>query len=272
MAWIYTAILFLPTLVAANKQRFLQQNSLDAILNMGNYSSLLYGGNGRVPQTTDAYLGQLRFIWWGLLTKEQKEDVQSAMGVCKKEAHPSAHMLFAPLSMRAEPPGAVWYHQDEDAYHPVPSQSYVEVTHCAKDPGHGPCVPSNFGMWFYAAPGSGVSVNVGKTKDLGRISMAVPVDSKLKEYFNDPAGYDSLQLWHQDSSAREEWRHEIIFDSNKGVGKGWNECIPLNASFPGLQCGRAGFFVPFSEDYMPLQYLSNCKQVSEEATVPTITC
>ena len=62
--------------------------------------------------------------------------------------------------MIANPLDAMWVHQPAPS-EPYPSHSWVEVSHCAKPVGDsgwkaGP-------MWLYAAPGTGVSVNLGRT-------------------------------------------------------------------------------------------------------------
>jgi len=246
--------------------------SLDDILSGGNYSHILYGGPGLVPRTTDPYPEKLRFIWWRLLSEEQKSAVMATQGVCKWKAPTvtdcpgkgrPCRMLFSPLSNLAEPAGAVWYHAHD--WKPIPDHAYVEVSHCVKR-----CVrdkSASWGMWFYVAPGSGVSVNVGRTRVLTEVVVGGTAPSIVKELMR---GYDSMQLWHDDKYSP-EMRHEIVFSSDSGATKGWDECSSLNLSFPGLKCGSAGHLFDCPADHPPLKWFAKCKHVPPEARVPR-TC
>lgn len=77
--------------------------------------------------------------------------------------------------------GSAWVHQPGVAMTPFASHTWVEVSHCpaAAEAGGGPAGPAwkSSAMWLYAAAGSAVSVNIGRTLALG--SFEVPLRHPL---------------------------------------------------------------------------------------------
>ena len=245
---------------------------LDRILAGGNYSQKLYGGPGRVPRTTaPPGPGQLRFLWFGLLSPAQRAAVR-ALGICADASDAPTRALFAPLSRSNEPPGAVWRHADDATAMHVPSHGYVEVTHCARTRG---ARTRGGAMWFYAAAGSGVSVNVGRTKALPFVDgrRGLGTDDEIRDMLR-AEELDSVQFWHRDRSAPDEPRYEIAFNTAGGsLAAGWSEWDALNASFPLLKCGREPYLFDCPhEGHPPLRYLADCGAGREELAVATQAC
>lgn len=119
------------------------------------YSRALYGASGRVPSST------LRIVWLDLLPKAALEAI-ARVGACSKmnSGYPW-RPLFSAIDLVANPHNALWISREwEWLGLPVPNHSWVEVTHCALSGNNG----RQFGpMWLYAAAGSGVSIDVGRT-------------------------------------------------------------------------------------------------------------
>ena len=154
------------------------------------YSEELYGAPGRVD------IASLRLVWLSLLPDAARAVLARAGGVCKYDSGTPWRPFFAALDIFANPLDAMWlssdhhHHlqhrhrhrstgvaisgkegEDERAFaapssFPVANHSWIEVTHCSQGANAvgGRAHGWQFGpMWLYAAPGSGVSINVGRT-------------------------------------------------------------------------------------------------------------
>lgn len=140
----------------------------------GNYSQTLYGAPNRVP------LHALRVVWLDLLPSHSLKRL-SKVGMCKWEAKPPFQPFYFLQDMQASPVDAMWLSRDP-AEAPLASDMWVEVTHC---PSHRAtserrrveCQPlMNWKFrptWFYLAPGSGVSINLGRTVAVRSFEAAV---------------------------------------------------------------------------------------------------
>ena len=250
---------------------------LDAFLEglQSNYSMRLYGQAGLVPAT-------LRLVWLALLDPPSRQWIK-AIGVCHFSPMAPVMPFYAPLDLgAANPVDAIWVHNG--ALKPLANDSLVEITHCAQgwsrplashqfealchnSSRKRPLTPSqrrqcfvhvhrpwepllkNGLQWFYVAPGSGVSVNVGRTRAFDthleaeaflRNSLA-PQEASL---VTGPAechsakviplsvasGLDSVQIvWHTEHFSSEQ-RHELIM-----LHRG--ECASLGST-PTVRCGR----------------------------------
>ena len=124
-----------------------------------NYSEQLYGRKSAVVAET------LRVVWLSLLPPAALD----GMVACSQNPNPPLRPFFRPIGraaghhMATQPMHSVWIHQP-GPHEPVASHGWIEVTHCASR-GWGMMGPAWMlsGMWLYAAPGSGVSINVGRT-------------------------------------------------------------------------------------------------------------
>ena len=126
------------------------------------YSMQLYGA----PNMVD--IGSLRVVWLSLLPAAALHEIARSGGVCKYESGYPWRPFFTALDIFANPTDALWISWERAtlAGFPVRNHSWVEVTHCAQ--GHGRVGHTRYGwqfgpMWLYAAPGSGVSINVGRS-------------------------------------------------------------------------------------------------------------
>lgn len=119
----------------------------------GNYSEQLYAGAGRINPET------LRIIWLTLVPR----GALRGLTACKHNAKPPLQPFFRPISNAHanDPAMSMWVHQN-GPHEPIASHGWAEITHCP-GPKDGPTW-KGAAMWLYVAPGSGVSMNVGRTK------------------------------------------------------------------------------------------------------------
>ena len=140
------------------------------------YSSRLYGAPGRVD------LHSLRIVWLAMLPHAALRAI-GEVGVCRAEAKPPLQPFLTTIDLNANPRDAMWVDQHWSGEvadggagphggrnlgwllqsQPAANNSWVEVTHCPR-----PAVPGaprwkQCPMWLYAASGSGVSINLGRT-------------------------------------------------------------------------------------------------------------
>lgn len=128
----------------------------------GDYSTRLYGSPNMVE------FSSLRVVWLQLLPEGALQLIARMGGVCKYESGYPWRPFFMALDIFANPVDAMWVSWERAtlAGFPVANKSWVEVTHCSQ--GRGSVGKSKYAwqfgpMWLYAAPGSGVSINVGRT-------------------------------------------------------------------------------------------------------------
>ena len=125
------------------------------------YSDRLYGGRGLMPP-----LASLRILWLALLPEQAIRALSRVSPPCQLAARPPWRPLVSAVDVAfANPRDALWLYRPirREA---VPNGSWVEVTHCAdRRPLRLSGMPAwkYHPMWLYEAPGSGVSVNVGRT-------------------------------------------------------------------------------------------------------------
>ena len=140
----------------------------------GSYSRTLYGAEGRVP------LQELRLIWLDLLPRKSLE-LLSQVGMCKWEAKPPLQPFYFLQDMQSNPVDSMWLSR-APARTPLPSNTWVEVTHCpneraTKERRKVEAMPlmrwKHQPMWFYVAPGSGVSINLGRSVAVRTYETAV---------------------------------------------------------------------------------------------------
>lgn len=126
------------------------------------YSASLYGAPGRVDTAS------LRLLWLPLLPDAALRAIGRLGGLCKYDSGYPWRPLFTALDIFANPVDSVWisWEHKTHAGFPVANHSWIEVTHCGQ--GAHKVGQRNLGwqfgpMWLYAAPGSGVSINVGRS-------------------------------------------------------------------------------------------------------------
>jgi hypothetical protein len=135
------------------------------LLNASNYTSALYGPGGSLPPPP-----LLRVVWLHLMSGEAVAEL-SRVGVCMASPTPPERPFFSWIGMRENPWNAIWI-SHRFPRTTAPSHAWVEVTHCAlaQPPPTHVAMPTRMWpawkqqpMWLHAAPGSGVSINVGLT-------------------------------------------------------------------------------------------------------------
>ena len=139
--------------------------SLEADLSpflQGNYSRVLYRRAHAVRTS------ELRMIWLHLLPP-QALVVLARKGVCKvNTAEPSAPYYWGQSTHFGTPQDTIFIHHAR-LPRPLPSHSWAEVVHCpvAMQVGNmslsGKHTAAIMPLWAYILPGSGLSVNIGRT-------------------------------------------------------------------------------------------------------------
>ena len=220
------------------------------------YSRLLYGRPGMVR------LQELRVIFADLLPRGALR-AMAAVGVCKAEASPPFNPFYWGHDVYANPRNSIWVHR---TYGPQPlgNDTWVEISHCALTSGlRG---GSGYPLWAYAAPGSGISMNVGRTMIAASYNHATwllrqafpkhtvnamlantEVEAALSA--SPLAGLDSLQIVNHREYHTIEARHEIIFLHQR-------EHDLLTIHTPGVMCGRHPQLFACSE--RNLAHMTNC--------------
>ena len=241
-----------------------------APLLQGAYSVRLYGAAHRVP------LGTLRLVWLSLLADTSPEALAAvkAMGVCRYEPRPPRQPFYSHIDRDAgNPLDAMWVHQPRLPF--AQNNSWVEIVHCPKPPGKNErglrwmYLP----MWGYVAPGSGVSVNVGRTRVMPTFDALVHVLHKIfpgrlspadrnatgcageaAHVLRRPPGYegiDSLQADHTEGWAR-GLRREIVLIRPA-------ECTQLVPADAGVRCGRHPHLRQCAEEDLARMSVAACR-------------
>lgn len=135
-----------------------------SILSASNYSMALYGPGGTLPS-----LETLRIVWLPLLSRRAL-NLLAETGVCMSSPKLPDRPFFSWIGIKENPWDALWISRPYPRTQ-VPSSGWIEVTHCpltaplrtsAKVTHMWPAWKQQ-PMWLHAAPGSGVSINVGRT-------------------------------------------------------------------------------------------------------------
>mmetsp|Transcript_3769 Transcript_3769/g.12150 ORF Transcript_3769/g.12150 Transcript_3769/m.12150 type:complete len:205 (+) Transcript_3769:79-693(+) len=120
------------------------------------YSAALYGSAGRVP-------ANLRVVWPALLSESARLSLNGAVACASSSRLPPNALYFGDGAIQHQQT-ALWVYQPGDLPF-APSGSTVEVAHCAYSGARGgdDVRPSRSPMWFHVMPGSGITVEVGRT-------------------------------------------------------------------------------------------------------------
>ena len=145
-----------------------------------NYSIELYGAPGRTP------LNDLKLLYLSLLPVNVLSETISRLGICHLHSRYAIMPFYSPAYVGTaqtfsdpnsknigDAEDTVWVGRNVGGWResPAPNHSWVEVAHC------GTGLPRPFNLseaappwkrvlgpaWFYSAPGSGVSINLGRT-------------------------------------------------------------------------------------------------------------
>ena len=120
---------------------------------VANYSVLLYGAENR----TD--ISRLRVVWPALLSLAALASTRARCAAPDDERGGAHIFVHPPTNFLAR--NALWVHQPSARLAPPPADfEWAEVVHCRYD---GEGVSERTPMWFLAAPGSGLSLNVGRS-------------------------------------------------------------------------------------------------------------
>ena len=246
-----------------------QRPLLDDGALQGDYSVALYGRKDRVPRTG------LRLVWLSLLPQSALERL-ARVGICLWNAMLPSQPFFAPIDIgNANPRDSLWVTNLPTRSAAVPSYGWVEVTHCPQIPRrprgytNGQRHPAwKYGpAWLYVAPGSGVSINVGRTRVFPRYGMAIrwlarAVPGSFEHGSHSPkppdlnltagAGeLDSVQILENNEYFSREPRHEVIMLRMA-------EGARLEASHSSVRCGRYPDISQCSPDSAALARIGNC--------------
>lgn len=158
------------------------------------------------------------------------------------------------------PLDTVWIHRSRNAQ-PLPNHSWAEIVHCSA----GPAAATNYRgilypMWAYGAPGSGLSVNLGRTLVASSFEHAIVILHQIYgEVRADGNGtvptslstdlltrYDSIQIVKHLEYFSNEIRHEIVMLHRRE----YERIDGLSDLGAGFMCGRYPKLFPCRvEDY-----------------------
>ena len=280
----------------------LQRNSTSST----SYSVAVYGEAGLVPSHP-------RIVWLNLLPSDARAIV-ARVGLCTLQTESP----FRPLFTIPDAIGdgntldAAWIHHDNEdgtpfAARPLPSHSWVEVSHCpqkivpsfvdaatcdmlarrrplsnrqkyncimAREPRRWQWRAGN--LWLFAAAGSGVSVNIGRSRAFETYGQAQDFMMRRVVQVNrswttgcgaamlkrNPSGagasveLDSVQIVGRKESYSRELRHEIIMLRH-------SECEALTAAMPFVRCGRFPYLRRCSHGEKALKRIAHCGNAAE---------
>ena len=130
------------------------------------YSVALYGHAGQV--------GRDALVFWANLASDLNVSLNAfkQTGICTFQSEPPAHPFFIAHDVEVNQESLVWIRHPVP-HRPVPNHSWAEVTHCARTGLQG-------ALWAYYAPGSGMSLNVGRTLVLSGRYQANAILSSLQ--------------------------------------------------------------------------------------------
>ncbi len=205
------------------------------------YSRAIYGEEGRLP------LNDLKLIYLWLLSNESQRIIESEWGgLCFLESKWLFRPFFSPINIHFDVDNVAWVHQSVaiSFNHPVPNNTWEEVAHCKSCCNESACMQRPIGTqyaWFYHAPGSGISINVGRTVTLGFSDLLKALYSHLEagraQASSKPSSHalvDSYQVTGHHEFFSKERRHEIVL-------LGHTSCATMAdyAAAGVVRCGRS---------------------------------
>ncbi|KAL1499093.1 hypothetical protein AB1Y20_013607 [Prymnesium parvum] len=204
------------------------------------YSRAVYGGPNRLPP-----LASLKLVWLRLLSTPT---LLCLPPLCFFDVRDSRSPLIARHSYLYEPADAMWV---QSAVVPLESHAWAEVTHCTEEGESRLDDGWERGVrWFYHAPGSGVSLNVGRTLVLANHSAR---NLRLWSEGLRDSSLDSVQFLDtaedggRPADALPRPRHEIVM-----LRKPQRRAL--------LRCGRHPWLAdgPCGADTVPAQGMARC--------------
>lgn len=233
----------------------------------GEYSVTLYGAPGRVP------IPRVKVVHLSLLGDDALRWLSRAGGICHLHAHHLLMPFYAPINPKFDYADAVWVQQSMyvSRNRAAPNHSWVEVTHCGSESAS----PSNStagrpwsagAAWFYAAPGSGLSINVGRTKVLG-FRDAVALLTRLVLYAS-ACGADGSVFWGTEAKGNR---------TKRTVGPlRWDEpcpSVPAELQLDSIQVtGHHEFFSAERRHEIVMLRMANCGSMRTWAAHGVVRC
>ena len=116
------------------------------------YSTALYGAVGVLD------ISRMRLIWPDLLPEATRDSLRARCNSPLDWDEPGRSIFYMPQFLQHN---ALWIHRPmADVRQTYSDHEWVEVTHCGY---RGEQVSTRTPMWFFAVPGAGVRVNIGKS-------------------------------------------------------------------------------------------------------------
>jgi hypothetical protein len=225
---------------------------------------------------------ELRLVWLSLLSDANLSAVRRIAPLCKWESKPPLLPFYTVQDVVASPRDSLWVHVPSGSRRPSPNFSWVEVAHCAHPRTNGGQPAwKNAPMWFYAAPGSSVSLNVGVTAVVPTWRDAAALLQKVfaramprmpRSRLRCEPATASRGLRHLDTiqivSPRQEYfsrepRHELVWLRHP-------ECAPLTPGMPGIMCGRWPHLTPCSDSSPGLRLMARCHHAGQAELSPRV--
>ena len=234
------------------------------------YSNALYGAQGRVAMES------LRLLWLQALPPAALAHVGHDIGVCLRNATPPERPFYSPHgdTKGSNPRNSLWIHR-RDPMLAVPPHSWIEVTHCTRPSKQRVLeMEKRLGrrvlmqaMWFFVAPGSGVTVNVGRTRVFRSHTDSVVVQrgnqnttiAALDLALSDLKGFDSVQfVGNQQAKNSIEQQHELVLLAHADGQSVDLLALDGNTTPPVIMCGRHPHLLQCSQRSPGLQALKEC--------------
>ena len=198
----------------------------------GSYSEALYGAAGRLP-------ADLRVVWPSLLSDDARRALAGAVE-CRFHPRLPPNALHFTADAIQHQQAALWVHQRSDPPF-APTGTTLEVAHCAfAGVRGGDLVRPNSPMWFFVVPGSGVSVDVGRTLHASPERFGAARVGRMHKALVS-GDYRNFHKQLRNLTAEEEVEAEVRCFSRRGVPS----CFPAlleydSVQFPGWKRRCAG--------------------------------
>lgn len=213
------------------------------------YSMTLYNGTGRLPAS-------LRVVWLRLLDNATLRALP--LVCCGVPLPPWQPFMYPPSEVRTST-DSLWVHHAGNQWQPLADHAWAEIVHCSDvwRP-----------LWFYHAPGSGLSINVGKTYTMyhtGEWTGGEEHHGQLTHYSENEVvhrgddqnwyenlrnqGYDSVQFVRHKEDNSPELLHEIVMLR-------WTD--HLAGAEPDIRCGRHPWLTRCHKEAIPIRMQEMC--------------
>ena len=229
------------------------------------YSRRLYGGSGVGAGALDVNTADV--ILLDLLQPRALRAIAD-VGTCRMDGSAARPFFWNGL-----PRDAVWVQRSQPP-RVYANHSWVEVVHCAF-PETGEIANRSYhgtysAFWTYAAVGSGVSMNIGRTTVARSYGSAVAMATARPRVaaFGNSGPFDTIQINnHEEFHSTRQLRNEIIFLNAGRDTTTFDELIEAGVD---VRCGREGSWLQCSQAMLALYRRDVCDPMTAPYTKPLL--